>query len=61
MFQTKFGIFLGVYTVIGFAVGLIHLFKNLDQYTGFTDVVGPASLAGALWPVIVYVKIWGVL
>ncbi len=59
MFQTKLTIFLGTYTLIGFAVGLIHLVKNLDEYTGFTDVVGPASLAGALWPVTVFAQIWG--
>ena len=57
VFQTKLSIFLGVYTVIGFAVGLIILVKNLDEYTSFTDVLGPASLAGALWPVTVFVKI----
>ena len=57
MFQTKLSIFLGTYTIIGFAVGLILLVKNLDEHTGFTDVVGPASLAGALWPVTVFAQI----
>ena len=51
MFQTKLSVFLGAYTLIGFAVGLIHLFKNLDENTDVADLYGPAALAGALWPV----------
>jgi hypothetical protein len=47
VFQTKLSIFLGTYTVIGFAVGLIVFVKNLDEHTGFTGVVGPASLASS--------------
>lgn len=57
MFQTKFSIFLGTYTIIGFAVGLIFLGKNLDEYTGFTDAFGRASFAGVLWPVTVLTQI----
>lgn len=57
MFQTKFSIFLGTYTIIGFAVGLIFLGKNLDEYTGFTDAFGQASFAGVLWPVTVLTQI----
>ena len=57
MFQTKLSIFLGTYTIIGFAVGLIVLGKNLDEYTGFTDAFGPASFAGVLWPVTVLTQI----
>ncbi len=58
MFQTKPSIFLGAYTLIGFAVGLIHLFKSLDENTNVADVSGPAALAGALWPVRVFSLLW---
>ena len=59
MFQSKLSVFFGAYTVIGFAVGLIVLVKSLDPQTGFTDAAGPAILAGAIWPVTVFVQILG--
>ena len=58
MFQTKLSVFLGAYTLIGFAVGLIHLFKSLDENTSVADVSGPAALTGALWPVRVFSLLW---
>ncbi len=57
MFQSRLSAFLGAYIVIGFAVGLIVFAKSQDAQTGFTDAAGPAILAGAIWPVIVFVKI----
>ncbi len=59
MFQSALSIFLGVYTLIGFAVGLIVFAKSLDEQTGFSDAAGPAMLAGAIWPMTVFVEILG--
>jgi hypothetical protein len=58
VFQTKLSVFLGAYALIGFAVGLIHLFKSLDENTSVTDVYGPAALVGALWPIRVLSLLW---
>ena len=41
MFQSKLSVFLGAYTVIGFAVMLIVFAKSLDAQTGFTNAAGP--------------------
>ena len=57
MFQSRLSVFLGAYLVIGFAVMLIVFAKSQDAQTGFTDAAGPAILAGAIWPVTVFVKI----
>jgi hypothetical protein len=57
MFQSRLSVFLGAYLVIGFAVGLIVFAKSQDAQTGFTETAGPAILAGAIWPVTVFVKI----
>ena len=58
MFQSKLSIFLGVYTIIGFLVGLIVLIKSLDGQTTVSYEIGPAFLAGALWPMTLLVKIF---
>ncbi len=58
MFQSKLSIFLGVYTIIGFSVGLIVLIKSLDGQTTVSYEIGPALLAGALWPMTFFVKIF---
>ena len=55
--QTKLSIFLGAYTIIGFAVGLILLVKNLDEHTGFTDFI--VLGASGIWA-IVMLLVWGV-
>ncbi len=57
MFQSRLSVFLGAYTVIGFAVGLIVFAKSLDAQTSFTDAAGPAIFAGAIWPVTLFVQI----
>ena len=59
MFQSRLFFFLGAYFIIGFALGLIRLVRSLDAQTGFTDAAGPALLAGAIWPVTVFVEIFG--
>ena len=59
MFQSKLFFFLSAYIIIGFAVALIVLIRSLGAETGFTDAAGPAILAGAIWPVTVFVEILG--
>ena len=59
MFQSKLSIFLGVYTIIGFLVGLITLAKSVGGPTTVSYEIGPAILAGAFWPVTLFAKIFG--
>ncbi len=59
MFQSKLSIFLGVYTIIGFLVGLITLAKSVGGPSTVSHEIGPAILAGAFWPVTLFAKIFG--
>ncbi len=59
MFQSKLSIFLGVHTIIGFLVGLITLAKSVGGPSTVSYEIGPAILAGAFWPVTLFIKIFG--
>ena len=58
MFQSKLSIFLGVYTIIGFLVGLITLAKSVGGPSTVSYEIGPAILAGALAGDLVRQDIW---
>ncbi len=51
MFQSKFTSFLGVYVIIGFLFGFTFFAKNFEGSTTNSNEIGPALLAGALWPI----------